>query len=128
MSLALSIGSRFMARSFLALRKKPDLFGNSVHGIAQLVERRTHDRKVASLNLGRSGERIFFSRVKNKLCVLILIRCPFQPRVTTVARERPWSFCQKCRWLVISKHAYTLDPAKSECSILALSVELVCVN
>ena len=32
-----------------------------------LVERRTWDGKVASLNLGRSGRKIFFSRV-NFVC------------------------------------------------------------
>ena len=32
-----------------------------------LVESQTHDQKVASLNPGRSGERIFFSRV-NFVC------------------------------------------------------------
>ena len=32
-----------------------------------LVERRTRDRKVATSNLGRSGRRLFFSRV-NFLC------------------------------------------------------------
>ena len=36
------------------------------------------------------------------------------PHVTAVARERSWSFCQKCRWQVTPKHAYTLDPMKSE--------------
>ena len=36
------------------------------------------------------------------------------PRVTAVARKRPQSFCQKCRWHVTHKHAYTLDPTKSE--------------
>ena len=35
-----------------------------------LVERRTHDRKVASSNPGRSGGRIFFSRV-NSVCWLL---------------------------------------------------------
>ena len=33
------------------------------------------------------------------------------PPVTAVAHKRPWSFCQKCRWQVTPKHAYTLDPA-----------------
>ena len=33
---------------------------------------------------------------QSQLCVLTLIRCPFQPHVTTVARKRPWSFFQKC--------------------------------
>ena len=77
-------------------------------GIACWLERRTLDRKVASSDPGRSGGRIFFSRV----CVLIL--SPFHPRVTAVARKRPPSFCQNCRWQVTPKHAYTLDPTKSE--------------
>ena len=42
-----------------------------------------------------------------------LIRWPFHPRVTAVARKRPWSFCRKCRWQFTPKHAYTFDPAKS---------------
>ena len=33
---------------------------------------------------------------------------PFHPRVTAVARKRSRSFCQKCRWQVTAKHAYTL--------------------
>ena len=36
-------------------------------GIAQWLERRTHDRKVPGSSPGRSGGRIFFSRV-NFLC------------------------------------------------------------
>ena len=32
------------------------------------------------------------------------IRCPFHPRVTELAHKRPWSFCQKFRWQVTSKH------------------------
>ena len=43
-----------------------------------------------------------------------LIQCPFHPCVAAVARKRPWSFCQKCRWQVTPKHTYTLDPSKSE--------------
>ena len=31
-----------------------------------------------------------------------------------MARKRPRSFCQKCRWLDTLKHAYTFDPSKSE--------------
>ena len=49
--------------------------------------------------------RIFFSRV-NFLC--FLFQYPFHPRVTAVARKRPQSFCQKRRWQVTAKHAYTL--------------------
>ena len=76
------------------------------------LERWTRGRKVASSNPGKRGGRIFFFRVN--FCVLTLIRCPFHPRVTAVARKRPWSFCQKCRWQISPKHAYTLDPKKSE--------------
>ena len=49
-------------------------------GIAQWLERRTRDRKVLGSSPGRSGGRIFFSRV-NILCWL-LFRYPFHPRVT----------------------------------------------
>ena len=41
-------------------------------------------------------------------CVQCLFRYPFHPRVTIVARKRSRSFCQKCRWQVTAKHAYTL--------------------
>ena len=72
-------------------------------GIACWLERRTRDRKVASSNPGRV-----------KFVCWLFIRCPFRPRVTAVARERPRSFCEKCRWQVTLKHAYSLDPTKSE--------------
>ena len=75
-------------------------------GIAQWLERRTRDWKVAGSNPCWNGGRIVFSRV-NFLCWLLL-RDPFHPHVTTVARKRSRSFCQKCRWQVTAKHAYTL--------------------
>ena len=75
-------------------------------GIAQWLERRTRDWKVAGSNPCWNGGRIFFSRV-DFLCWL-LFRYPFHPRVTTVARKKSRSFCQKCRWQVTAKHAYTL--------------------
>ena len=37
-----------------------------------------------------------------------LLQYPFHPCVTTGACERSRSFCQKCRWQVTAKHAYTL--------------------
>ena len=40
--------------------------------------------------------------------MLTLIRCPFHPRVTAVARKRLQSFCQKCRWQVTPLPPYTL--------------------
>ena len=75
-------------------------------GIAQWLEHRTRDWKVAGSNPCWNGGRIFFSRV-DFLCWL-LFRYPFHPRVTTVARKKSRSFCQKCRWQVTAEHAYTL--------------------
>jgi len=75
-------------------------------GIAQWLEHRTRDWKVAGSNPCWNGGRIFFSRV-DFMCWL-LFRYPFHPRVTTVARKSSRSFCQKCRWQVTAKHAYTL--------------------
>ena len=72
----------------------------------QWLERRTRDWKVAGSNPCRSGGRIFFFKV-DFLCWL-LFRYPFYPRVTAVARKKSRSFCQKCRWQVTAKHAYTL--------------------
>ena len=80
-------------------------------GIACWYERRTPDQKAVSSNPGRSGGTVFFSRVNFVCC---LIRCPFHPRATAVARKRPRSFCQQCRWQVTPKHAYTVDPRKSK--------------
>ena len=45
-------------------------------------------------------ERLENFLLRSSLCVLILIRCLLHPRVTAVARKRPRSFCQKCRWQV----------------------------
>ena len=52
-----------------------------------LVERRTRDRKVASSNPGRSGGRIFFSRVNFVGWLLFCVRSTHG--VTAVARKRP---------------------------------------
>ena len=73
---------------------------------------------------GAAGE---FSSPESALCVLTLIRCPFHPRVTAVARKRPRSFCQKCRWQVTPKHALTLDRWKSEWADYA-AVQAECGN
>ena len=59
--------------------------------------------------------------------MLTLIRCPFHPRVTAVAPKRPRSFCQKCRRQVTPKHAYSLDPSKSEWADYA-AVQVWCGN
>ena len=78
------------------------------------LECRTRDQKVATSNPGRSGRENFL--LQGHLCVLTLIRYPFHPRATAVARKRHQLFCQKCMWEVMPKHAYTLDPTKSECA------------
>ena len=57
---------------------------------------------------GRSGWRIFFSRI-NFLCWLF-VRYAFHPHVTAVARKfkRSQSFFQRCRWEVRAKHTCIL--------------------
>ena len=59
--------------------------------------------------------------------MLTFIRCLFHPRVTAVARKRPLSFCQKCRWQGTPKHELTLDPTKSEWADYA-AVQAYCGN
>ena len=76
-------------------------------GITQWLERRTRDRKVAGSNSCWSGGRIFVSRVI--FLGWLWFRYPFHPRVTAVwESKRPRPFCQKRRWQVTAKHAYTL--------------------
>ena len=72
------------------------------------LERRARYRKVAGSNPGRSCRRIVPLQ-GNFLCwLLIILRYPFHLRVTAVARNRSWSFCQNCRWRVTAKHVCTL--------------------
>ena len=73
--------------------------------IAQWLERRIRDRKVAGSSPGRSGGRIL---LQGQLSVLTVISVSVPPRVTAVARKRSLSFCQKCRWQVTAKHTCTL--------------------
>ena len=68
---------------------------------------------VRALDLGSKGpgfksllERQENFLLQSQLSVLTLISVSVQPRVTAVARKRPWSFCQKRRLQL--KHAYTL--------------------
>ena len=109
-----------------ALKKKPKKEKACGAGIAQWLEHRTRDWKVAGSNPCWNGGRIFFSRV-DFLCWL-LFRYPFHPRVTTVARKRSRSFCQKCRWQVTAKHAYTLRMwiLLNRASALVTTCSLIC--
>ena len=59
---------------------------------------------------GAAGD---FSSLESTLCVdTYSVSVP--SRVTAVARKRPRPFCQRRRWQFTPKHAYTLDPQKSE--------------
>ena len=72
---------------------------------------------------GAAGE---FSPPELTLCALsysVSVPAPCYP----VARKRPRSFCQKWRWQVTPKHAYTLDPMKSEWADRAV-VQAQCMN
>ena len=53
--------------------------------------------------------------LQSRLCVLTLIPCLFHPRVTAVARERPRSFCQKCR---INTHTLLTQRSRSGLTML----------
>ena len=99
-------------------------------GIAQWLGHQTRDQKVAGSNRCRNGGRIF-SRV-NFLCWL-LFRYLFHPRVIAVARKRPRSFCQKCRWQVTAKDAlYVCGFAWSDmvhsCMVYAEHTEMAAVS
>ena len=75
-----------------------------------LVEHQTRHWKVASSNPGRSGRRIFLSRVN--LCWLLLGVCS-----TPCYCSGTWKIpviLPKVQGAVTPKHAYTLDPRKSE--------------
>ena len=76
-------------------------------GIAQWLEGRIRDRKVAGSNPCRSGGRIFFSSVN--VLYWLLFRYPFHSGVTALAHKRPRSFCRKWRWQVTAKYACTLS-------------------
>ena len=65
-----------------------------------LVERQTPDQKVASLSPGRSGGRIFYSRVNFPWW---LTQCPLHP-----VRKRPWSFPSKLDILIPSMLPFSL--------------------
>ena len=94
--------------------------------IACWLERGTRDRKVGEFEPRQEQRKNFLPQ--SQLCVLALIRRAFHPLVFNgVARKRPRSFCQKCRWQVTPKQAYTLDPTKSEWADYA-AVQAVCGN
>ena len=58
------------------------------------------ERSRVRIPAGTAGE---FSSPGSTFCADLLFRYPFHPRVTTVARKKSRSFCQKCRWQVTAK-------------------------
>ena len=65
-----------------------------------------------SLSKGRGFESLQVRRgiflLQGQLSVLALIFVSVPARVTSVARKRPRSFFQKCRWQVTAKYACTV--------------------
>ena len=86
--------------------KQSNVWGACGAWIAQWLERRTRDWRVARSNPCRSGGRIVFSGVS--FLFWLLFRYPFHPSVTAVARKRSRSFCQKGRKQVTAEDACTL--------------------
>ena len=96
------------------------LFRYSANGSRDSLLVRAPDSRSKGCEFESRQERRGNFLLQSKLCVLTLIRCPFHPLVTAVARKRSRSFCQKCKWQVTSKHAYTLDPTKSRSGLTML--------
>ena len=71
--------------------------------VVKALDSRLKGRRFESLQKRRENFLL-----QGQLSVLTLIRYPFHPRVTAVARKRPRSFCQKCEWQVTAKYACTL--------------------
>ena len=98
------IHENFHRKQYVHSAKCPHAYITQLYittGAAQWLERRTRDRKVAGSNPCWSGGRIFSPGSTFCADSYFGIR-------SAVARKRPRSFCQKCRWQVTAKHAYTL--------------------
>ena len=90
--------------------------------IACWLDRRTRNRKVASSNPGRSGGRIFFSRVNFACWLLLCVRStPVLPQWHV---KGPRHSTKSAGGRL---HAYTLDPPKSEWADYA-AVQADCRN
>ena len=76
-------------------------------GIAQWLERRTRDRKVAGSNPCSERRENFL--LQGRLPVLTLISVSVPPPVLPQKHVKdPGHSAKKCRWQVTAKHAYTL--------------------
>ena len=63
------------------------------------------ERSRVRIPAGTAGE---FSSPGSTFCADSYFGIRSTETVTTVARKKSRSFCQKCRWQVTAKHAYTL--------------------
>ena len=73
-------------------------------GRARWLGHRTRDREVAGFESRQERREKVYS-TWSTFCA-DSFRYPFH--ITALARKRSLSFCQKCRWQVTAKHAYTL--------------------
>ena len=63
------------------------------------------ERSRVRIPAGTAGE---FSSPGSTFCADYYFGIRSTPVLPTVARKKSRSFCQKCRWQVTAKHAYTL--------------------
>ena len=94
-------------------------------GKACLLEHRTHDQKVPGSNPGRSGRRIFFSRV-NFVCWLLFGVCS-TPMLPQWHVKDSGHSAKSAGGRLHPKHAYTPDPSKFELADYA-AVQEECGN
>ena len=112
-------GHRRRVRTESSLWEKNTLLVVSLKSTGLVIE-----RLGVRIPAGAAGDFL----LQSQLCVLTLIRCPFHPHVTAVARKRPRSFCQKCRWQVTPKEeACNFEPTKSKWANCA-AVQAECGN
>ena len=82
------------------------------------------ERSRVQIPAGAAGE---FSSPGSTFCA-DSFRYPFHPRVTAVARKRSRSFCQKCKWQVTAKHAYTVTYVALHEVTWSMAVHRICAE
>ena len=92
-------------------------------GCSSVAESRSRNQISGPISDGSSGA-IFFSSVN--FLRWFIFRSPFHPRVPSVARKRPRSFCQKLRWQITATQA--LSVAKRESEWADYAVQAYCGN
>ena len=86
--------------------------------IAQWLECRTRDRKVAGSSPGRAAFFFFFFFSSVNFWGWLLFRNPFHPRVTAEASKISRSFCQRCGLQVTAMtHTHTIYAVSNEVTL-----------